>query len=218
MPHEAIGMGKIIQLLDANVTDDRCPGYGDRTVSCTLAWKATVTFVRTAQRELGPGGGGQPPDGGSDPDGCLIPMPDPDPACPDPDADADDCLIPMPQPDPACPDPDVDLIPMPPKAATLSAGARQAKLKLTCRAACSGSATAYPTRRGARSSARRPLARTRFTGKAGRPITIVLRFRPKARRAIRRAGAVRIELRVAPAAGGRTLQRNAVLRLPRARR
>jgi hypothetical protein len=197
MPHEAIGMGKIIQLLDANVSGARCPGHGDHTASCVLNWKATVTFVRTAQRELGPGGGDQSPDGGSDPDGCLIPMP---------------------QPDPACPDPDEELIPMLPKAATLSAGAQQAKLKLTCRAACSGSATAYPARRGARSSALRPLARTRFTGKAGRPITIVLRFRPKARRAIRRAGAVRIELRVAPAAGGRTVQRNVVLRLPRAPR
>lgn len=84
---------------------------------------------------------------------------------------------------------------MPPKAATLSAGAQEAKLKLTCRAACSGSATAYPARRGARASARRPLARTRFTRRA-----------------------VRIELRVAPAAGGGAVERNVVLRLPRAPR
>ena len=36
MPHEAIGMGKIIQLLDDTVTGSRCPGYRDGAVSA--AW------------------------------------------------------------------------------------------------------------------------------------------------------------------------------------
>jgi hypothetical protein len=64
MPHEAIGMGKIIQLLQAHVAGDRCPGSAEHTASCVLDWKATVTFDRIAQRVLGPGEGGQPPGGG----------------------------------------------------------------------------------------------------------------------------------------------------------
>ena len=168
------------------------------TTSCLLDWKATVTFVRTAQREVGPGGGGQS-QGGAPP--------------------REDCLIPMPQPDPDCADPEEDLIPMPPKRGKLSRNAKQAKLTLTCRVACAGSATAYPSRHGAgAAAARRPLARTRFIGSAGRPTTVVLRFRPKARRAIRRARAVRVELRVAPQTGGTTVRRTVVVRLPRARR
>jgi hypothetical protein len=201
MPHEAIGMGKIIQLLDANVTGSRCPGHGDGTVSCALTWKATVTFVRTAQHTPPPGGNQPLPAGG------------------DGGSDRDDCLIPMPQPDPTCPDPDLDLIPLPPKRAKLARDAKQAKLMLTCRVACSGSATAYAVKRGARSSAaRRPLARSRFIGAAGQPTTIVLGFRPKARRVIRRTRALRIELRVASQAGGATVRRTVVVRLLRARR
>ena len=197
LPHEAIGMGKIIQLLDAKVTDDHCPSRGQSTASCVLSWKATVTFLRSAQREPRPGGGGQPPAGGSPPDHCGIPMP---------------------QPDPACVDPDPELIPMPPKRGTLSRNAKQATVTLTCRVACAGSARGYPMKRGARSSALRPLARTRFAAAAGRPTSVVLRFRPQARRAIRRARAVRIELRISPQAGGSTVRRTVVARLPRGRR
>jgi hypothetical protein len=196
MPHEAIGMGKIIQLLEAHVTGDHCPGYAEHTASCVLDWKATVTFDRIAQRELGPGEGGQPPAGGSDPDDGLVPM----------------------QP-PVAPghDPDEDLIPMPPARAKLSRDAAQAQFTLTCRVACSGSAAAYPAGRGARAAAAKPVGRTRFTAAAGRPTTIRLRFTPKARRAIRRAHAVRIELRVTPQTGGATVRRTIVVRLTGAR-
>ncbi len=197
MPHEAIGMGKIIQLLDARVTDDHCPGRVAVTASCALDWKATVTFVRTAQREVGPDGAGQS-QGGAPP--------------------SDPCGVPMPEPGPGCADPDEDLIPMPPKPGKLSRNAKQAKLTLTCRVACSGTATAYPVKRAARvSAARRAVARTRFTAAAGQPTTIVLRLRPTARRAIRRARALRIDLRIAPQAGGATARRTVLLRLPRAR-
>src|SRR5262249_21343685 len=64
MPHEAIGMGRIIQLLDARVSDDHCPGSGEHTASCVVEWKATVTFDRTAQREPGSGDPPPPPAGG----------------------------------------------------------------------------------------------------------------------------------------------------------
>jgi hypothetical protein len=198
MPHEAIGMGKIIQLLQAHVADDHCPGSAEHTASCVLDWKATVTFDRIAQRVLGPGEGGQPPSGGG--------------------SDLDDSLIPMPPPVDPGHDLDEDLIPMPPQRATLSRDATQAKLTLTCRVACSGTAAAYPAGRGARAAAAKPLGRARFSAAAGQPTTIRVRFTPTARRAIRRSGAIRIELHVAPRAGGATVRRTVVLRLPRPRR
>jgi hypothetical protein len=70
MPHEAIGMGKIIQLLDANVTDEHCPGTDEFTASCALTWKATVTFVRKAKH-----GGGVPKPPAADPHLALVPTP-----------------------------------------------------------------------------------------------------------------------------------------------
>ena len=204
MPHEAIGMGKIIQLLQSSATGIRCPGYSDGTVSCALNWKATVTFVRTAQRELGPGGG-DPSDGLDESD---IPLP-PQPA---PGLDESDI------PDPPSPLDDL-VIPMPPKRAKLSAGAERAKLSLTCSVACAGTATAYAAKIGAGSAAAgRPLARVRFKGAARRATTVVVRFGPAARRAIRRARGVRIQLRVSPRAGGKPVRRTVVLRLPGARR
>jgi hypothetical protein len=184
MPHEAIGMGKIIQLLESSATGTRCPGYGDGTASCALNWKATVTFVHTAQRELEPGGDG-----------------------------ADDGLDESDIPDPPGPLDDL-IIPMPPKRAKLSAGAERATLAVTCPVACTGTATAYPAERGARGAARRPLARLRFKGAARRATTVVLRFRSSARRAIRRAGGVRIQLHVSPRTGGKPVRRTVVLRLP----
>jgi hypothetical protein len=196
MPHEAIGMGKIIQLLESSATGSKCPGYADGTASCVLSWRATVTFVRTAQWDSGSGGGGQPDSGDDGLDESVIPLP--------------------PKPQPSS-DLDESLIPMPPKRAKLTAGARRAKLSLTCSVACSGTATAYPRQRGA-AAAGRPLARVRFKGAARRPTTVVLRFGPSARRAIRRAGGVRLQLRVSPQAGGDPVRRTVALRLPGARR
>jgi hypothetical protein len=144
--------------------------------------------VRTAQRELEPGGGGP----GDELDESDIP---------DPPGPLDDLVIPMPR-----------------KRAKLSAGAKQAKLSLTCPVACSGTATAYAVKRGAGAAAGRPLARVRFKGAARRTTTVVLRFRPSARRAIRRARGVRIQLRVSPRAGGKPVRRTVVLRLPERRR
>jgi hypothetical protein len=197
LPHEAIGMGKIIQLLDAKVTGADCPGHDEHTTSCELRWNATATFVRTQQTEGGPGHGL--------PDPALVLPPDP-PVRPHPDD-----VVPTPR---VLPDPD-DVIPSPP-AAKLSAKADKAVVTVTCAVACTGTATAYPALGSARAAASRPLARTRFTSKAGRRTTVVLRFRPKARRAIRRAGGVRVVLDVKPRAGGRPVRRT--VRAPVARR
>ncbi|HEX2160207.1 MAG TPA: hypothetical protein VHF88_00100 [Thermoleophilaceae bacterium] len=187
LPHEAVGMGKIIQLLNATVTGERCPGHGFETASCALAWKATVTFVRTAHWR-------------TDLDESDVPLP------------------PKPQPGPApggsqiLPPFEIPL----PKRARLSAGGERARLTLTCPVACAGTAAAYPARRGrrARGAAVRPLARARFRAAARRPTTVVLRFGPRARREVRRAGGVRVDLRVAATAGGPAARRSVVMRRP----
>ena len=196
MPHEAIGMGKIIQLLDDTVTGSRCPGYRDGTVSCSLAWSAKVTFVRTGQQEIGP-----VPDPAPGDEDLVVPLP----------GDDEDLVIPL-------PGPDEDLIiPLPPRG-KLSPRAERAQLSLRCATACSGQATAFAAQDRGHASASRALARTRFTGAPGRTTTVTLRFRPQARRAIRRAGGVRVVLGVTPRTGGRPTRRTVLLQLPRPHR
>jgi len=189
LPREAIDMGKIIELLEGTATGPQCPGYGVNTVSCTLSWKATVTFVRIAQYEL-----------------ALEPAPLPPPTY------DDDLIVPLPT---RTYDDDL-IVPLP--SGKLNARAEQVKLGLTCSAACSGSATAYPVGGGAKASGLRPLARARFSGTPGRKTTVTLRFRPQARRQIKRAGGVRVTLRISPRAGGKEVRRSLVLRLRAASR
>jgi hypothetical protein len=188
LPHEAIGMGKVIQLLDRKVTGAQCPGYMEATAACVLEWKATVTFERTGQRQ--------------------IEIPDEDIFVP---------LEPKPAPEPAPPDDDLDdlFVPLKPRAgAKLSPDGGQASVTVTCPAGCSGSVAAYPASGRARASAARALARKRFTAAAGRKTTVVVRFTRAARRRVKRAG-VRLALRIAPAGGGEVVSRNLALRLRR---
>ena len=203
MPHEAIGMGKIIQLLDKTVTGTSCPGYGDSTDSCTLKWKATVTFVRTFHAESG-----EPEVKPAPPGEQQEQMPPPlDPTVPEidesdlpelpgkpPESDDDDLFIPL------------------PGSAKLAPSAASATVAVLCPAGCKGVAVATPLARRARAAAAaKPLARTRFSAKPGARRTVTLRFGAKARRAIRRAGGVRIALSVTPA-GGAPIRRTAVVR------
>lgn len=189
LPHEAIGMGKIIQLLDANVGGEGCPGHHEHTTSCALTWKATVTFVRTGQWQTAPA----------------------------PPSEIDESMIPAPpvQPNDGI---DERMIPMPPPRAKLSRDGRRAELSLSCPVACKGTAAAYPAARGARASAAKPLAAVRFKGAAGRPTKVVLRLGSRARRAIERVGGVRIELRISPEGGSKVLRRSVVIRLGRSGR
>jgi hypothetical protein len=69
MPHEAIGMGKIIELLEGTASGQRCPRWTNASSSCALRWKATVTFTRTRQQQVAP-----PP--GPDPVKDPIPLPE----------------------------------------------------------------------------------------------------------------------------------------------
>ncbi|HEX8120037.1 MAG TPA: hypothetical protein VF549_02120 [Solirubrobacteraceae bacterium] len=184
MPHEAIGMGKIIQLLSKDVTGTSCPGYGEYTDSCSLKWKATVTFTRTFTSSVGEPEVKPPPQEEQ-------PQPPPPPA----NDDLDDVFVPLPEgPKQKTPDPLDDIFIPLPGAAKLDPSAASANVGIVCPAGCTGTAVATPLARGARASAAKPLARARFTARPGVRTTIRLRFGAAARRAIRRAGGVRVAL------------------------
>jgi hypothetical protein len=185
LPHEAIDMDRIIQLLEGNEAGARCPGYEQGfTVSCALTWKATVTFVRTAQSELGP----RAPELD---DSVFVPLPPNAPA----HVDDEDLVIPLPT-------------------GRLDADAKQAKLTVTCSVTCSGTVAAYLPGRGTGASVTRPLAKARFTGAAGRATTVTLRFPPRPRQLIKNAGGVRVAVHaVAPSRAGE-VQRAVVIHLP----
>ena len=171
LPREATRMGKIIQLVKAGPDQkDRCALQMLDT--CTFDWSGKLTFEFVGYLD-------KVDQGPIDEDDIPLP-PGPKPADP---GDLDDIFIPI-----------------PPKA-KVGKGGKSASLKLECAAACSGTVKAFPAR-GAKASAtaRKPLATKRFTAPAGKPVTVTLRFRGKARRAVRRAGTVRL---VATAGGDR---------------
>jgi hypothetical protein len=97
---------------------------------------------------------------------------------------------------------DEDLVlPIQPGAAKLSRSAAFATVPVACSAACAGtvSATAAGSGGKARAAASRVLATRRFQATPGRPARVTLRFGAAARRAIRRAGGVRLTVRAAGA-------------------
>ena len=173
LPRDATRMGKIIQLVTASPAQkDNCAPM-DFLDSCSLDWSGKLTFEFA---------------------GYLDKVEDPAPV------DEDDIPMP-PAPKPAEPD-DLDDIVIPlPGTAKLGKGGKSASVQLECAAGCAGTVKAFPAR-GAKASAaaRTPLATKRFTAPAGKRVTVRLRFRGKARRAVRRAGAVRL---VATAGGDR---------------
>lgn len=206
-PREAIGMGKVIQLVQEEVTDRTCPmDLAGTAQTCRLTIEAVVTFdkvnefvVDDAPVEIGeedipplPGAPSEPvaPSGPTGP--APGPAPEPDPL--------DDLFIPLP---PAA------------GAARLAPSAGSATVPVGCAADCTGTITATAAGGAkARAAAARALARKTFTSKAGRTTRVTLRFKPKARRAIRRAGGVKLTVS-AKAASGATDRRTLTLRLPR---
>jgi hypothetical protein len=172
LPRDATRMGKIIQLVHAGPDQkDKCELQMLDT--CAFDWSGKLTFEFAGYLDKA--------DEPAPIDEDDIPMPGPKPADPD---DLDDIIIPL------------------PGKAEVGNGGKSASLRLACAAACSGTVKAFPAARGAKASAaaRRPLAAKRFSAPAGREVTVMLRFRGKARRAVRRAGAVKL---VATAGGDR---------------
>jgi hypothetical protein len=196
LPHEAIDLDRIIQLLEGKKSGAQCPGYEvGFTTSCTLTWKATVTFIRTARSELGPGAGGLD-------ESLFVPLPGP--------VAGEDLVLPLPTPGKG-----EDLI-MPGPKGKLDADARQAKLTVSCSIGCAGTASAYLPGRRTGAAATRPLARARFTGKPGHAATVTLRFPARVRGQIKRAGGVRIAIEAVGLSGGEEIRRTFTLELPHA--
>lgn len=205
MPPEAVGQGKIIQLLDRTVTGVDCPGHRPGVTSCTLNWHAKLTFVKTAEDVLiWPG----------DPDDLLVPIP--------PGAGATPTPAPAPAPTPApattpstpTPGNSIDFIlSNVRKAATLATTGASATLPVSCPSGCSGTAIATAASSGhASAAAARTLGRASFSVKPKGTKKVTLRFGAKARRAIRKAGAVKVAVRV-KVPGAAAKQQTITLRL-----
>ena len=200
-PREAIGMGRVIQLAHEEYTDRRCPNNSAGTSDvCRIEFDATITFDKTNEYTIDDGTPVEPveedtvplpPGGGAPP---VTPSGPPAPPAPEPD-------------------PLEDLIlPLPPKAGKIAPGAASATVPVTCAADCSGTVTAKALGGGkARAAAARVLARKAFTARAGQATRVTLRFKPAARRAIRRAGGVK--LTIAASSVGKTARRSVTLRL-----
>lgn len=201
LPAEAIGMGKIIQLVHSTPAQEAaatCPGRDDDTVRCTFSWEGTITFDRTGQETSG----GTPPP--------ASPAPPAPPAKP-PVSD-DDLLAPL-----VPPADDSDLLAplVPVKSASLSRKGDRLSFKAACPRGCAGTLTVAGGRaKGAAAGAKRRAASVRFTvepGKAARTVTVRL---PAAMRKAVRAKRAAVRLTLTPK-GGRAVVRTLAVRRAR---
>jgi hypothetical protein len=97
-------------------------------------------------------------------------------------------------------------VPAPPAAskAKLDRGARSVSTTVTCAAGCTGSIKAFAggaAPRAVAAAARKALASRRFVAAAGQATTVSLKLPARARRAVRRAGGVRLVVAMTPAGG-----------------
>lgn len=196
LPAEAIGMGKIIQIVHstpAQEAADRCPGRDDDTVRCTFSWEGTITFDRTGQTTSG----GTPPA-------------QPAPAMPaKPPVSDDDLLAPL-----VPPADDSDLLAplVPAKTASLSKRGDRLSFKAACPSGCSGTLTIGGAKAAA--AAKKKAATVRFTvkaGKAARTVTVKL---PAAMRKAVRAKKAAVKLTLKPK-GGKAVTRTLAVKRAR---
>jgi hypothetical protein len=102
------------------------------------------------------------------------------------------------------------------KKAKLAADGSATTFSFTCGAGCTLTARVYGGGGGPRAaSAPAPLATKRITLAKGGTRKVTMRFGKKARRAIKRAGGVRLQLVTKPLHGGRATKRTLTLRLAR---
>ena len=183
IPHTRIGEATMTFPLSGEVTGAECPFHHFNTALCSLTWDAVVTFTRIGEGEIA-----------VDDDDLIVPLV-PDPAA-QPPADPDDDLI-----VPLVPNDDDLLVPLTAKP-RMARNLSSARLPFRCSDACKGTLTAKA--RGT------TLARSAVKAAAGKVATAVVRFDRRDRRAIRRAKAVRLTLKVT--GGGRTVRREVTLR------
>ncbi len=177
MPAGSVGTEEIRIPVSGQVTGPECPGFDEETTLCELSWTADVVFKRTGWAEV-PGDG----------DDLFVPLvPDPQPQ-------------PQPQPQPVQPAFDT------PAGAKLSTSALS--VPVSCATGCSGTATVTLAGGGARAAAAgRPLARKQFTVAPGATKRIAITIPKRSRKAVKRAGGVRVTLAVTPTGGTRTTKR-----------
>lgn len=188
LPAEAMSMGKIIQLVDRDVAAGQCPLHNAYTVSCTMHSQGVVTLTRTRLST------------GSD---------DPDDSTPEP-------LTPpaTTPPGPTASDPETDLGPLVPRKGKIARDAKSASVTVGCTAACSITVQAYAGGAGVRAAARpRALATRRITLPAAGSRRVTERFGAAARRAIKRAHGVRIDVTAQPKGGGSAARGSVSLKL-----
>ena len=203
LPHEAIGMGKIIQNIyasPANRSPQFCPAKDVHTTSCEFNWTGQLTFTKVAEWQYGIETPGQQP---------------PSPPF-DPRADAISRAVEQYGKEPF--DPRADAISkaveqygketMDPRAQIISDAVaqygREIQFKAGCTAGCTGTAVitpaAGPTPK-AYAAARKALAKLRFKVAAGKPRIIRLKLTPKARAALRRARNAKVHITLKPRSG-----------------
>ena len=188
LPAEASSMGKVIQVVNQDVPVERCPLHNADTTACTLHLEGQVTFVRTGQRT------------------------EQVPAAQAPGNDGDLLTALPPKPS------DADLLePLVRKSAKLSADGATTTFTFTCGAGCTLTAHVYAGGGGVRAAASaRALATKRVTLAHGGTRQVTMRgFGRSARRAIKRAGAARLELTLTPTAGAKAVKRSVIVKLRR---
>ncbi|HEX8205879.1 MAG TPA: hypothetical protein VF587_07465 [Solirubrobacteraceae bacterium] len=181
LPHSRIGEATMTFPLSGEVTGAECPFNHFNTALCSLTWDAVVTFVRIGEGEI------------DTEEDLLVPIVPPDPGA-------------APTPPPA--DPGQPVVPGDDLLVPISAKPRladnlsSAGLPFQCADACKGTLTA--TAKG------KTLAKAPVKAVAGKTVTAKVRFDKRDRKAIRRAKAVKLTLKVK--GGGRTMRRSVTLR------
>jgi hypothetical protein len=184
IPDEAISMGKYIEIVNKDVPLEQCPLKNATTVTCTLHLQGQVTFTRTGQHVV---------------QVEATPM------------------------DPTEPAPIEPLV-TPEKVKSLLEAKGKAKLSgdggttsftFTCGAGCTLVAHVYSAGGGLRAAAApHALASKRIVLAHGGTKRVTMRFGKAARRAIRRAGGIRLVLSAKPIAGGKPVTRSQTVKLP----
>ena len=198
LPHEAIGMGKIIQNIyaaPASRSPAFCPGKDGTTTACEFNWTGQLTFTKVAEWQYG------------------IETPGTEPPKPpfDPRADAISKAVEQYGKEPL--DPRAQII-----SDAVAQYGRELRFKAGCSNGCTGTAVITPAGSGptprAYAAARKALAKLRFKVPAGRPRVIKLKLSPRARAALRRARRANVQITLKPNSGP---TRKVTLRLRRKR-
>lgn len=185
------------------VSGPECPGFDEETTICELSFEGEVVFKKTGWSEVRYGDAAK--DGVREErhypvqpgEPLVVPQPQPQP---------------QPEPQPAPVQPAFEAL-----SADASLSASALTVPVTCAAGCAGTATVtLPAGAKARAAAKaKPIAKTRFEVAPGATAKVRVKIPARARKAVRRAGAVKVTLAVTPTGGARQTKKLTVkLRRP----